>query len=219
MNPELAQLRETISKRSDEDLLRMVNTDSAQYRQEALDYARDELAKRGVSLGSSIDTTEAPEGEPPPKYVGVGGWLLLLCVGLTILSPLATLGNIGNSLDTVKRFSAQFPGLATVTYVDFALSIAVMLFGIYAGAALWGVSKGAVKTAKTYFLVRLAYAAVAFVLPFLAGLPAQYNDALLQTGITGIVQAVIPFAVWYTYLVKSKRVKATYGDEAPPTAD
>ena len=197
----------------------MVNADSAQYRQEALDYARDELTKRGISLDLSIDPTETAKVEAPPKYVGVGGWLLLLCVGLTMLSPLATLGNLGNNLETLKRFSSQFPGLAALTYLDAGLSIAVMLFGMYAGISLWAVHQGAVKTAKRFFLVRLAYAGVAFVLPFLAGLPAQYNDVIVQTGVTGIVQAGIVFAVWYTYLVKSKRVKATYGDDATAHAE
>jgi hypothetical protein len=60
MNPQSTELKERISKLSDEDLLKMVNVDSAQYRQEALDHARDELAKRGVQ-DSAIEPFETHE--------------------------------------------------------------------------------------------------------------------------------------------------------------
>src|SRR6266849_1536373 len=60
MNPQSTELKERISTLSDEDLLKMVNVDSAQYRQEALDHARDELAKRGIqeSAIEPFDTDE-----------------------------------------------------------------------------------------------------------------------------------------------------------------
>ena len=48
MNPQSTELKQSISRLSDEDLLKMVNVDSAEYRQEALGHARDELAKRGL---------------------------------------------------------------------------------------------------------------------------------------------------------------------------
>lgn len=49
MYDELQDLKERLSARSSEDLLRMVNIDFADYRKEALDLAREELKRRGYS--------------------------------------------------------------------------------------------------------------------------------------------------------------------------
>lgn len=44
------ELRERTSKLSDEDLIKIVITDPAQYKQEAIDFANNELRRRGISL-------------------------------------------------------------------------------------------------------------------------------------------------------------------------
>jgi hypothetical protein len=85
-----------------------------------------------------------------------------------------------------------------------------MCFSIYAGVALWTVKSGAVKIAKTYLLVFLAYSVIECLLLFTVGLP---SDIVLEQGIKQILRTAIYFAVWYAYLNKSQRVTATYGDE------
>jgi hypothetical protein len=51
-----SQLRESISKLSDEELLEMVGRKSSEYRKESLDYAAEELGARGIpfSLGANV---------------------------------------------------------------------------------------------------------------------------------------------------------------------
>jgi len=68
MNPQSTELKQSISRLSDEDLLKMVNVDSAQYRQEALDHARDELVKRGIQ-DSANERGETDE-PVPCKFCG-----------------------------------------------------------------------------------------------------------------------------------------------------
>jgi hypothetical protein len=46
---ELNALRERISRQSDAELMRMVNVDFSEYRQEAIDLAKAELGRRGLS--------------------------------------------------------------------------------------------------------------------------------------------------------------------------
>ena len=60
MNLRSIELKERISRLSEEDLLRMVNVDNGQYRQEALDHARDELARRGIK-DTTIERLESDE--------------------------------------------------------------------------------------------------------------------------------------------------------------
>jgi hypothetical protein len=50
MQVEPSELKEKISRMSDEELLRMTGVDARQYHQEALDYARSEMARRGLAL-------------------------------------------------------------------------------------------------------------------------------------------------------------------------
>ena len=68
MDDESMRLMQRISALPDEDLLRMVNIDFAQYRIEALTYARAEIAKRHLSVappdtGSSESVEYSKETE------------------------------------------------------------------------------------------------------------------------------------------------------------
>uniref|UniRef100_UPI004048E1E3 DUF2569 family protein n=1 Tax=Algoriphagus sp. TaxID=1872435 RepID=UPI004048E1E3 len=144
------------------------------------------------------------------KYQSVGGWLYLLCFSLIIGGPLRTLYNLLTSFDEISPLFEQFPGLQFLVYIDSFLSIILMVFSIRAGHALWSVKPYAVKTAKKYFLLFLAYSAFSSILPFIVGLPSEFMDAMIPEVMKGLVQALIFFGIWYSYLVVSKRVKGTY---------
>lgn len=144
----------------------------------------------------------------------VGGWLLLLCVGLTVVSPiLVTIGIVRGYLGDSQHFD-QFPRLRVVLLVDTALRIALTAYGVWVGLRLINVRPGAVRTAKRYFQVSLAYLVVAALLPFVAGLPPEANPTLAIAVVQQTVPALIGVALWYAYLVRSKRVRATYPDAA-----
>ena len=145
---------------------------------------------------------------------GVGGWLLLLCVGLTVLSPLlVTIGIVRAYLGDSPYFD-RFPRLRVVLLVDTALRIALTAYGVWVGLRLGNVRPGAVQAAKRYFQVSLVYLVVAALLPFAAGLPSEANPTLAIAVARQTVPALIGVALWYAYLVRSKRVKATYPDAA-----
>jgi hypothetical protein len=141
---------------------------------------------------------------------GVGGWLLLFCLGLTVFSPLLTLGSLAVSYSDVSQYFEQIPGLLHLTVIDTLLSVGLMGFSIYAGVGLWSIRPGAVRSAKRYLLCCLWYQAVAAVLPFMAGLPSAASEAMIPEVVKQTVRGVIHVAVWYSYLCKSQRVKATY---------
>jgi Protein of unknown function (DUF2569) len=145
-----------------------------------------------------------------PRYKGVGGWLLLLCLGLTVFGPAMTLYSLSAGYTESSPYFDQFPGLKVVTVVDALLCFALMAFSIYAGAGLWTIRPGAVQVAKKYLLCFLGYHAVEAILPFLAGLPAAANEAMIVEVVKEALKGVLYFAIWYSYLNKSERVRSTY---------
>jgi hypothetical protein len=140
----------------------------------------------------------------------VGGWLLLFCISLTILSPLITIYTFITSYGATYTLFDEFPGLESILIVDGILSSFVMFFSIRAGIALWKIAPNAVKTAKNYLLIYLGYSAIAVFLPYMAGLPSYANDEMLPETLLGIFRTLIYFGIWYSYLNVSVRVKETY---------
>jgi len=196
-----------------------------------------------------------------PQYKGVGGWLLLFCLQLTVFIPLFTLGSLfyplvllgllavrfaglaGSSeyfaqfpgllvitvvavfipLFTLVSLSipliwlgllavgfTQFPGLLVITVVSTLLRVSLMAFSIYAGVRLGGIRRGAVRTAKILLLCALAYDAVDVILLFMAGLPSAANADIEAEGAKSIGMGLVFCVIWYSYLNKSQRVRATY---------
>ncbi|MFZ2642508.1 MAG: DUF2569 family protein [Verrucomicrobiia bacterium] len=147
---------------------------------------------------------------PQPQHKRVGGWLLLFCLGLTVFGPLITLSSLVASFTEAAKYFDRFPGLLVITIIDSLLSLGLMTFGIFTGVVLWRVRPGALGIAKGYLLCFFIYIVIAAVLPFLSGLPSQANAAMISTGVGNLGRGVICFTIWYWYLEKSKRVKATY---------
>ncbi|PYV92332.1 MAG: hypothetical protein DMG05_04840 [Acidobacteria bacterium] len=164
------------------------------------------------------ETTNATSGQPvlppvtpvEPRYKGVGGWLLFFCLGLTVFNPLMSLFSLAGSYRESAPYFSQFPGLLVVTGLDTVLSLGLTVFSIYAGASLWRLRPGAVQTAKRYFLWFLAYQAVAIVLPFMAALPSAPDETMIAQTVKGAFRGIIYVIIWYSYLNKSERVRATY---------
>jgi len=155
---------------------------------------------------------EKPHGERDEyvEYKGVKGWLLILCIILTIISPLFSIISLISSYNLASTYFYMYPGLRIVTIIDTILSIGLIAFSIYAGISLWKVKSGAVKIAKKYLRTFLGYSIIAIFLPFTAGLPSQANSAMLGAALGIAIRSWIFIAIWYSYLNKSKRVKATY---------
>jgi hypothetical protein len=73
---DLRELKQRISKLTDEQLIEMVTTESGDYRQEALDYAKSELRSRGVDWSQPEVEAEEPiteDVEPRPAPAPIGG--------------------------------------------------------------------------------------------------------------------------------------------------
>jgi hypothetical protein len=141
----------------------------------------------------------------------VQGWLLFFCISLTILSPLLTLANVFIGYGAASLVAARFPGFMIATIIDSVLVLVIMALGIFAGVYLWGVKPGAVQIAKAYLIVLAVYAVLEVPL-FLAALPSSATDRFTERSTIAVLRTLFYVGLWYSYLSKSKRVKATYFD-------
>ncbi len=146
------------------------------------------------------------------KYRGVGGWLLLLCVGLTIIGPLMRLSGIGSTMAELPRISAVLPSLVTLIYVENIFSLFITAFSVYAGYSLWAVKPNAVYKAKAFLITLVIFAVFDLFLIYMIELPVAVANEAIAQGIFGLVQSVLYTGVWFAYLTQSKRVRATYGE-------
>jgi hypothetical protein len=152
---------------------------------------------------------------PGTRYKGVGGFLFLFCLILTVFSPAATIV----SLATISS-DAQFQpeGLAVFMLIEIVISVLVMAYGFYAGVGLWTLRRNAIQTAKLYLVCYLWSRVLAAALPFVFGPPSMREGLALTQISRNAASAFVFFATWYCYLRFSKRVKATYVDlpSCPP---
>jgi hypothetical protein len=145
-----------------------------------------------------------------PSYKGVAGWLLLLCVSLTILDPFAILFNLVFVTSALKPHFDQHPDLLRLMLIGGVCRIGLMVYSIYAGISLWRSVPTAPETAAKYFVVVAIYAVVSVFLPALAGVPEDIYRTMAASALANGLITVVYAALWYLYLKKSKRVKATY---------
>jgi hypothetical protein len=147
------------------------------------------------------------------RYRGVKGWLLVLCVCLTILDPVAAIVNLFVVVTMTRPLFEKSPALLRLITVSGACTIALVLFGVYAGLSMWKVVPNAVRIARRYFLAVFYYSIFAIYLPNLVGMTGDSLKEMKTGSLINNVRTILYIAMWYVYLLRSKRVKATYGGE------
>jgi hypothetical protein len=137
--------------------------------------------------------------------VGVGGWLLLLCIGLTIIGPIKTLAGIATAVEVVETHP-----LVPIIAIGTAADVMVRLLGMVAGVALWSRKRSGVWLAKAFFwatpIVGVLVAGIALVVT-----PRSFLPGVLGTYFVLVLVGTVIAVVWTSYLSRSKRVAATYG--------
>jgi hypothetical protein len=171
------------------------------------------------SLSSSAEAG-AVDDEPMRKtmrkkvaLVGVGGWLLFFCIGLTILGPIIGAVRISDSWIKAEPAFDRFPSVRTATLFETCGSIAIVLYGFIVGCLIWnGVPYGK-RIAKQYLLICLiAVVIVKLVTVWLIrDLPSVTVDAVITAVLPGLLAAAISTLIWWLYFKRSVRVRNTYG--------
>jgi hypothetical protein len=141
--------------------------------------------------------------ETVPRYKGVGGWLLVFVLEITVIYPLLFLDGLIRAL----LFYSKTPGLSTLASIIVTLfQIGMMLFSVYTGIALWRLKSNGVKIAKVYCVVLLVLYLSSVVLGTVSGQGKENLTKVFLGGLGGAAQ----WTLWYVYLCRSKRVKTVY---------
>ncbi|HPP05780.1 MAG TPA: DUF2569 family protein [Syntrophorhabdaceae bacterium] len=144
------------------------------------------------------------------QYTGVKGWLLLLCLSLTIFDPLSMLIHMFLVSSLAKPFFHTHRNLFYLIFINGVLNIALITYSIYAGICLWRIYKGAVGTAKKYFIFLFLYSLISGFFPYLFGVSEISHKRLGDNNILNTILNMGYAVIWYVYLSVSKRVKNTY---------
>ena len=167
----------------------------------------------GVTSNSAMPGSLPPKPQPAAPAVavderignplcGVGGWLLLFCVGTAILSPLALLAD-----------AAQNPTDPLTVIFDVALAG----FSAVVGIALWRVIPHSLGLVRAYFIVLLGVGLLSLAVGLLSNLGSfalQGRSLASPESVETLFGAIRPaiFAVvWWSYFKKSQRVRLTFG--------
>ncbi|MCM3881344.1 MAG: hypothetical protein ND807_14650 [Vicinamibacterales bacterium] len=134
----------------------------------------------------------------------MGGWLLLLCLILTVWNPASLALRLATNVATLSSQS-------TLALLFLAARLVITSVGVAAGIALLLRRPGAVQLTK---LVLVLFCVEAIVrLSTRVGL----SEAPPGTRLPLAILVVAHNAAWYAYLQKSRRVRAHFDLESHPT--
>jgi len=163
---------------------------------------------------STTPTVTRSMAPAPPRPEGVQGWLLVLCLMLTLIGPAISAGLMAGEYAAVAPDFAAAPGLETTLLVSLAMTACAVAFGAYAGLQLWRVRPNAVRTAKRALLLGLAVDVLTTTLGIAAGHVPAGDTGLLRSTLIHALPSLLFFTLCFAYLNKSSRVEATYRPRA-----
>jgi hypothetical protein len=135
---------------------------------------------------SAISKTEPNNEQKDASFNGVGGWLLLFCIGAAIIVPLTNL----------------VEGIGSTSAATKVICFVLTVIAVGTGVALW--------TKKPYALTLVpVYLVALFLVGVLAVVGSVISRDVSQSPIG--LRTVIYSFIWFLYFRMSRRVKATYG--------
>jgi hypothetical protein len=127
----------------------------------------------------------------------IRGWLLVLCVLLLVWQPFSL---ALTTAETLEGLSLRGPGLAIILIVR----LLAAGLGIAAGIALFRRQAGAVSIAKASLVFSAVVDTLVYATPYYPN-NRPPGDATLV-----LIVSLAYYAVWFAYLARSTRVRATF---------
>lgn len=159
------------------------------------------------------NTPDSKERPSPGAPEGVGGWLLLFCIILTVVTPILlffhALPGFGDEFGAVAE---AYPGIGKAFWVETLGYAAVTCYGIWVGIMLWRRHPRGKTWAKNYLRVRLGLFIFLSLIIYsmMADVSGSVEYHFTSSLMTGVVMEFLFFALWFGYFSKSKRVTNTY---------
>lgn len=152
-----------------------------------------------------MDRPHIPIPYPEPIVVG---WLLVLCLVLTVACPISLLYQ--TFAHTVPALIHTHDLMQTILLTACALLLLGLAgFSFAAGVALWMIKPGAVRFAKRFWLTYLFAHFGYFAFWVLLVRPSDLSR-LAPVAWYHVAGPLLPYFLWTVYLEHSKRVRATY---------
>lgn len=179
------------------------SNDRSQWSESAFSAVSQVLSERGVPAPHQVNVTSVFT-EEDSRYVGVKGWLLWLCIALTIVGPLAYLAAAVLSLKVASdpSFGSRGSIFLFAGFMDAGLGA----MSFWSGLSLWRVRPGAVKRAIIFFWAAIGYELFSNLFIFGSRLHLDLGQVIRSSPVS-----MLPGVIWLSYLESSKRVRATYG--------
>jgi len=142
---------------------------------------------------------------------GVKGWLLLLCLNLTIFIPASCIYEVNCIFDLFnstknKILLFMFKPLLLYNIIIVVSMVCLAIFSFYAGLRLWEVKQRAVKIAKAFLITQFSLTFIIVIIrPFMT-LPLEGNENIVPEIMKRLLPALLNFSLWYLYLSHSRRV-------------
>ena len=160
---------------------------------------------------SDLQQSPLPEALPDAsKNRGVHGWLLVLCLMLTVIGPLISAWLVAFKYMQFAPYFASSRGLQVAILFTSAIIACSVVFGIYAGIRLWSIRPGAVDTAKNALLFGLAADILATAIQIGVGPESSADGRWFNEVTISVIPCLVFFTLCLGYLNKSTRVEATY---------
>jgi hypothetical protein len=142
---------------------------------------------------------------------GVGGWLLLFCVGQVLIAPLRTLQTIWRMQEQIGPH--PFPVIRQLVTIIIAIGIGLTVYGMIVGILIWKGNKRGQALARHYLLIRIGITVIIFgsltAWSFnTLGTPAAQRMAMAM--ISPVSLEIAWGLIWFAYFTYSKRVRNTY---------
>ena len=146
---------------------------------------------------------------------GVGGWLVVFALLLTILAPVLCLYGIDKAWSNTEKAFARFPVLKNAMMWESACTVTIVIYGFVVGWRILDRNPNGRKFAMQFLQIRFLGFVGTYIgsLSILNGLPKSIMDASIHGAIESLLMELVFIVVWWFYFKNSKRVRNTYGDE------
>jgi hypothetical protein len=213
----LEKIKSKFSLKNNEELISILSKFRDDYDESVILTIESILSERGDSIDKLnvyksdyfqlLEKRKSTEREDLNKYYGVTGWLLFFCISFGIFFPIGKISIPGQDFALFSKYFDQFTKLKLAADINLFFGFIQAILGFKAGLALYKIKPKAVEQAKKYLLFCLGLSIISLILILWA---LDYNgEWFYMTGNNLLVQSLFTL-VWYSYLNKSKKVKATY---------
>ena len=159
----------------------------------------------------------------PPTSPGIKGWLLVLCVVMTIFVPIQGATFLLEHVEYIRDITALeneddigLDEYIISMYVQTFFNVCFVAFSAYAGIMLCMKRPTAPTLAKIYFGCAILFSILSLVTIYLIHLPSEFEEELLRETKRITIIRLMAYGSWLTYLFRSKRIRATFPDTSQP---